>query len=148
MGTSNGFCDFLMDQISDFSGVSLRKMFGGAGLYRDGVMFGLVAEDTFYLKADDRNRKDFEAVGMGPFVYDGKNGKQMAMPYFQVPPTVLEDRDQLAGWARKSHAVAASQKSVKPAASKNPAATEKKVTAKPNKLTATKAKATAKPRKK
>lgn len=113
MSVSNGFCEYLLDQISDFRGVSLRKMFGGAGLYRDGVMFGLVAEDTFYLKADDRNRKDFEAVGMGPFVYDGKNGKQLAMPYFQVPSNVLEDREQLAGWARKSHAVAASQKSVK-----------------------------------
>jgi DNA transformation protein len=117
MSASTGFCDYLLDQISDFRGVSLRRMFGGAGLYRDGVMFGLVAEDTFYLKADARNRPDFEAAGMGPFVYEAKDGKQTAMPYFQVPPNVLDDRDQLAAWAKKSHAVAAAQKAAKPAKS-------------------------------
>jgi DNA transformation protein len=116
MAPSEGFCDFLLDQMSALSGVSLRRMFGGAGLFRDGIMFGLIAEDTLYLKADDTSRPSFEAVGMGPFVYEAKEGRQMAMPYFQVPTDILEDRERLSGWARTAHDVA--KKTAKPKAAK------------------------------
>lgn len=100
----DSFHAFLLDQLSGLPGVTLRRMFGGAGLYRDGVMFGLVA-DTLYLKVDDRNRADFTAAGMGPFVYEAK-GKPMSMGYFQVPPEVLEDAERLVPWAEKALAVA------------------------------------------
>ena len=53
MTASAGFVELLKDALSGLGPVSVRRMFGGAGVYADGVMFGLVADDTLYLKADD-----------------------------------------------------------------------------------------------
>jgi len=61
VATSSEFSRFSEDQFSKFGGVSIRRMFGGSGLYRDDVMFGLVTSDVLYLRTDDRNRRDFEA---------------------------------------------------------------------------------------
>ena len=74
MTASDGFIEFLNDALSGFGTVSVRRMFGGAGVYVDGVMFGLVADDTLYLKADDATRRAFEVEGQGPFVY-GSRGR-------------------------------------------------------------------------
>ncbi len=49
-------------------------MFGGAGLFRDGLMFGLVSAGELYLKADDLTAPRFRSAGCRPFTYD-KNGK-------------------------------------------------------------------------
>lgn len=120
------FYTFLVDQLAPLGPVIVRRMFGGAGLYLDGIMFGLVAEGTCYLKVDDTNRGDYEAQGMGPFVYDGQ-GKAMAMPYFEVPPSVLDSREDFSAWGRKSLAIARAAKAAKPT-KKTP--TAKKPTAK------------------
>lgn len=101
MAVSPEFLEFLKDQLSAFGPVSVRRMFGGAGLFRDNLMFALIAGDTLYFKIDARNRPDYEAAGMAPFTYEGK-GKKMQMSYFEVPPDVLEDPADLAGWARKA----------------------------------------------
>jgi DNA transformation protein len=63
-------------------------------------MFGLVANDIAYLKADDGNRTDFEERGCGPF--KPWEHKKMTMPYFEIPPDVLEDDEELVRWARRS----------------------------------------------
>jgi DNA transformation protein len=67
MPISDGFIDYVIDQLSAWGEVSARKMFGGAGLYRDGTMFGLIADDVAYLKVDDSNREDFVKAGASPF---------------------------------------------------------------------------------
>ena len=67
MSISDEFVDYVIEQLSGWGEVSARKMFGGAGLYREGVMFGLIADDVAYLKADDSNRKDFVRAGASPF---------------------------------------------------------------------------------
>lgn len=101
MAVSPEFLEFLKDQLSPFGPVSARRMFGGAGLFRDNLMFGLIAEDTLYFKIDERNRPDYEAAGMAPFTYEGK-GKKMQMSYYEIPPDVLEDPADLSAWARKA----------------------------------------------
>ncbi|MCZ6861348.1 MAG: TfoX/Sxy family protein [Alphaproteobacteria bacterium] len=101
MAVSPEFLEFLKDQLSHFGPVRARRMFGGAGLFRDNLMFGLIAEDTLYLKIDERNRPDYEASGMAPFTYEGK-GKKMQMSYYEIPPEVLEDPADLSVWARKA----------------------------------------------
>ena len=68
MAVSNDFLEYIRDQLREWGPISVRKMFGGAGLYRDGKMFGLVADDVIYLKVDDTNRGKYEAVGSGFFV--------------------------------------------------------------------------------
>jgi DNA transformation protein len=103
-----------VDVLSDAIGrVSARSMFGGWGLYREGRMFALVADDALYLKADDKNRAMFEAEGRGPFVYDGK-GKPVSMSYFEAPPEALDDPSEMRPWARAAYEAALRAAAPKP----------------------------------
>ena len=80
-------------------------MFGGAGLYQDDVFFGLLFRDTLYFKVDGTNRADYELRGMGRFQpYPDK--PYMSFTYYEVPADVLEDREELTSWARRSIAAA------------------------------------------
>ena len=103
MSVSDEFVEYVLDQLSRWGGVSSRKMFGGAGLYRDGKMFGLIADDVAYLKVDDSNRKDFVEAGSSPF--KPYPVKSMTMSYFEVPPDVLDDPEELGPWADRSLAI-------------------------------------------
>ena len=81
-------------------------MFGGAGLYCGGKIFGLIADDIAYLKVDDSNREDFVKAGSSPFNPYPDKVKTTVMSYYEVPADILENRDQLAIWAERSHTVA------------------------------------------
>jgi DNA transformation protein len=108
MAVSEDFLNFVLDQFSSWGGVTARKMFGGAGLYRDGSMFGLIADDVAYLKVDESNREQFIQAGSGPFKpYPDKPG---VMPYYEIPPGILEEPEVLAEWARQSLAIAGKKK--------------------------------------
>jgi len=111
------FLAYLVDQFAVFGPVEPRRMFGGAGLFRQGLMFALVSDGEVYLKADDRNRPDFEAAGLGPFVYH-KKGKPFALGYYRLPESVLEDPDELAVWARGAFDAALDADRKKPASRK------------------------------
>jgi DNA transformation protein len=80
-------------------------MFGGYGLYIEGVMMALIADETLYFKVDDSNRDDYIRAGMQPFTYDGKH-KPIQMSYYQVPDAILDDLEQLILWIEKAHAAA------------------------------------------
>jgi len=102
MAVSAEFLNFVLDQLSLWGGVSARRMFGGAGLYREGKMFGLLADDVAYLKVDDSNRERFINAGSAPFIPFPDRVKATAMPYYSVPAEVLENREELCQWARRS----------------------------------------------
>ena len=112
MAAEPEFLAFLQDQFERFGDVNFRRMFGGTGLFRDGVMFGIVARDTLFLKTDDRSRSKYESAGMGPFQYERK-GKTLSLGYHEVPVEVLEDGDTLAEWASSAHDVALNAKNRK-----------------------------------
>lgn len=95
------FVEYLREVFELFGPVTVRKMFGGYGIYHDGLMFALVADDVLYLKADADNRHYFEQEGLGPFVYD-KGGKPVTMSYYQAPDDLMEDREVAATWAARS----------------------------------------------
>ena len=97
--------DFVVDLLAPMD-ANVRAMFGGFGIFVDGVMFGLIANDAIYFKTGDANREDYIAAGMGLFLYEGRRGKSMAMPYYEVPSEVLEDRDAVLEWAAKAADVA------------------------------------------
>ncbi len=97
--------EYLVEQLEALGAVHARRMFGGYGLFLETLMFGIVADDTLYLKADDTNRPDFEAAGLGPFTYT-RQGKVAALSYFQAPDETVDDRDALCRWARGAFAVA------------------------------------------
>ena len=100
MAVSNDFLEYVLDQFSAWSGVTVRKMFGGAGLYRDGKMFGLVADDVAYLKVDETNKDKFFVAGSSPF--KPYPNKPTTMSYFEIPPDILENPEKLIEWAEES----------------------------------------------
>lgn len=102
MAVSDDFLNYVLDQLSAWSKVSVRRMFGGAGLYRDGKMFGLIADDVAYLKVDDSNRQDFVTAGSSPFNPYPNKVKAAVLSYYEVPPEVLENPAELARWAQRS----------------------------------------------
>lgn len=104
MRNSQAFVAFTLEQLDGLGGVSARAMFGGHGLYRNGRMFALVADDVLYLKADDANRPLLEAQGGQPFKPFAH--KTMVMPYIEVPVDLLEDADRLVELARTALAAA------------------------------------------
>jgi DNA transformation protein and related proteins len=100
--------------------VVVKRMFGGGGIFLDGLMFGLIADGTLYLKSDDKNRALFDAEGMKPFSYQKKTGQTTIMSYWQVPERLLDEPDQLVGWARQAFGAAQrAQKSHRPKKSKS-----------------------------
>jgi DNA transformation protein len=108
MPLSDEFLAYVLDQLSPWRSVTARKMFGGAGLYRDGKMFGLIADDVVYFKVDDSNREEFERAGSEPF--KPYPDKSTAMSYFEVPPDVLEEPEELVKWAERSLAIQSKEK--------------------------------------
>ena len=96
----------ISELFAQFGPVSVRRMFGGAGIWADGTMFGLVIRDVIYLKADDLIIPDFEREHMGPFVYATKNGSRSVRSYWRVPDRLYDDPEALAAWARRSLAAA------------------------------------------
>jgi DNA transformation protein len=99
MAKNNEFLNYLLELMEPFGGVSSRAMFGGYGIYKDGVMFGLVAEDTLYFKVDDFNRFEFERLNLGPFIYT-KGKKPAAMSYHRVPAEAMDNSDEMVRWAQ------------------------------------------------
>jgi DNA transformation protein and related proteins len=98
--------DDIQELFSAFGVVVVRRMFGGAGIYADGTMFGLVADGVIYLKADERNAPAFELENLPPFTYETKDGKRGVMSYRRMPERLYDDPEELATWARAALAAA------------------------------------------
>ncbi len=104
MPVTDAVIEYVLDQLSSMGDVGSRKMFGGAGLYRDGTMFGLIADDVAYLKVDDSNRPDFIDAGSGPF--KPYADKPMTMSYYEAPADGMDDSTLLCDWAKGAFAAA------------------------------------------
>lgn len=105
MSASSGFIELVKDVLRDLGPVTVKRMFGGAGVYADGVMFGLIENDALHLKADATTKRAFEDEGQGPFVYQGAT-KLISIDYWRVPERLYDDPDEMADWARRALAVA------------------------------------------
>lgn len=99
------FIAHLLEMMTSFGDVSARKMFGGYGIYHQGLMFGLVADDVLYLKVDAESKPIFLDEGLQAFTYDsGKPGKKpVQMSYHQAPECVLDDPDDMHEWAQRGY---------------------------------------------
>ena len=100
------FVDFVVDQLHGLGPVVVRRMFGGHGLYHGGTFFAIVWNGQLFLKTDDESRRRFIDAGTGPF-QPGEG--QTLVSYYEVPPDVLEDDDELAAWAQRAVQAAANQ---------------------------------------
>jgi DNA transformation protein and related proteins len=95
MAVTRDYRDYVLEQLGRVSPVTARAMFGGVGVYHDGLFFALMDDDTLYLKVDDGNRATFEEAGMGPF---RPFGDERAMQYYELPADLLEDPERLRPW--------------------------------------------------
>jgi DNA transformation protein len=101
----NNFVEFVLESLQSLRGVSARRMFGGWGIYKDSVMFALIASDTLYFKVDAGNRQAYEAADLPYFTYTDK-GKPIRMPYCEAPSEGFDDPEILCAWARDAFAAA------------------------------------------
>ncbi|MEQ1511086.1 MAG: TfoX/Sxy family protein [Lysobacteraceae bacterium] len=80
--------------------ITVRRMFGGAGLYADGLIVGLEIEGTLYLKTDASSRDLFADAGGRPFVYDGKDKQVTVASYWTPPDEAMDSPEAMRPWAR------------------------------------------------
>ena len=127
MTATRSFMDQVAEAMNGFGPVTFCRMFGGAGVYADGLMFALIDRDMLYLKVDDASRADFEAAGSVPFTYTTRHGEGSLDSYWRAPERLFDEPDEMALWARRAldiarrQAVAKAQRS-KPAKAKSHAA--------------------------
>lgn len=99
MTASDSIVELLKEVLAPLGAVTVRRMFGGAIVYIDGVAIALIDDDAVYLKADDTTKAMFEAEGQGPFVYEGQT-RPVTMSYWRVPERLYDEPDEMAEWAR------------------------------------------------
>ncbi len=119
---------YVLEQLAGLSAVRPNRMFGGIGLYSDGLFFGLIDDDTLYFKTDDSNVEPYRARRMPRFM-PFPDRPEAVLGYHQVPADVIEDAETLVEWARRSVAVALSSRARK-SAPKKPNAKENRGLAK------------------
>ncbi len=109
---------FIVDLFAGVGDVSVKRMFGGAGVYADGVMFALVdGGDGIFLKVDEALKTELRDLGCRPFVWTPSEGPRAGVPvemsYWELPSSALDDPDEAAAWGRKALAVAVAAKAAK-----------------------------------
>ena len=95
----DSFKEFVLDQLGDLGRVTCRAMFGGYGLYRGEVFFGIIDKGRLYFKTDSMSLSAYLKKGMKPF---RPNAKMTLKTYYEVPVDIIEDPDQLTAWAQKA----------------------------------------------
>jgi DNA transformation protein and related proteins len=122
--------EFIRDLFAPFGPVTVRRMFGGAGIYREGLMFALVFDGAIFLKVDEASIPDFEREGSRPFVYTrakspGKVGRA-SLSYWRLPERLYDDPEELAVWAERALAIAQRKKITPRAQTKRTAPAKKR----------------------
>ncbi len=104
MAVSDSYLAFVLEQLDGVRRLVTKRMFGGIGMYSDGMFFAVIDNDTLFFKVDETLAKRYRDKGMPPFA--PIPGARPMMGYYQVPPDVLEDGRLLVKWAGDSIAVA------------------------------------------
>lgn len=105
MPADEAFGEHIKEQLAPLGRITVRRMFGAAGVFLDGLMFAIISGEALFLKADDETRGDFEAEGLAQITYE-KGGKSIPMAFWQAPDRLLDDDDEMIAWSRKAIAVA------------------------------------------
>ncbi len=102
MPIRNEFVDYVVELMSGWAAVSARKMFGGYGLYREGLMFALIVEDGLFFKTDANNVAQFERAGSHPFVYQSQT-RTVQMSYWSAPAACLDTPTEMCEWCQSAY---------------------------------------------
>jgi DNA transformation protein and related proteins len=144
MPLSPGFTDYVEELIAGFGKVEIRRMFGGAAVYRGGVGFGILDDDVFFIKADAVFGAELKKQGCHPWSYSvKKDGTVRDIAYWSLPDTAADDGDEASALAKRSYQIAVKadaakakkpkKTSAKKAPAKKPAAKQKAAKAKAKK---------------
>ncbi len=98
----NEFVDYVTELMAGWAAVSVRRMFGGYGLYRDGLMFALIVEDELHFKTDPENLARFERAGSAPFVYQSQ-GRAVQLSYWSAPVASLDSAAEMGDWCQYAY---------------------------------------------
>ena len=96
------FTAYVVELMQSIGPVRAKRMFGGYGIFLEGLMFGLVADSVLYLKVDEQSMDEFAARGLEAFIHN-KQGKEFKMSYYQAPEEALEDIEEMNAWANKAY---------------------------------------------
>ena len=100
MVASDSFAEFLREQLAPLGRVTMRRMFGKTGVFCDGLMLGMVRDNTLYFRVDDDNRATFkEAESFPPLNYEKKGGS-IDLSFWRAPERLFDEPDELVAWAR------------------------------------------------
>jgi DNA transformation protein len=106
MVASDSFAAFLREQLAPLGRVTMRRLFGKTGVFCDGVMLGMVTENTLYFRVDDHNRGTFKEAESFPPLNYAKKGAIIDLSFWRVPERLFDEPDELITWARAALAAA------------------------------------------
>ena len=100
------FVEYVKVMLHPFGEITSRTMFGGYGIYKNGLMIALIAQGELYFKADAKAAEYFKTEGSEPFVYYGKQDKPVTMSYYKILPDVMDDENELGKWVNLAYGAA------------------------------------------
>lgn len=100
MAISPQYKEFLHELFEPVGTVEVKRMFGGAGVFYQGVMIALYATEQLYLKSDSESAAAYDEAGSEAFNYETKKGTRGVMSYRAMPEACFDDPDELQTWAR------------------------------------------------
>src|SRR3981189_796158 len=100
MAASATYAEFLREQLAPLGRVTMRRMFGKTGVFCDGVMLGMVTENTLYFRVDDHNRGTFKEAESFPPLNYAKKGAIIDLSFWRVPERLFDEPDELITWAQ------------------------------------------------
>jgi DNA transformation protein len=106
MVASDSFAEFLREQLGPLGAVTMRRMFGKTGVFCDGVMIGMVRDNTLYFRVDDDNRAAFKEAESFPPLNYAKKGATIDLAFWRAPERLFDEPDELVSWARAALAAA------------------------------------------
>lgn len=109
---SRDYLEYILDLLSHCDSITSRAMFGGYGIYKNGVIFAIIARDELYFKVDQSNIEQYKKQGSEAFTFEAK-GKVSKMSYWKVPLLIMEDETQLKDWVEQSYNISLKNK-IKP----------------------------------
>ena len=96
------FGDWVREHFAGLGPIEIKRMFGGAGVYANGLIFALLDDGVVWLKADETNAPLLMEAGARQFTYPSKDGEAMSMAYWSMPEAAMDDQDEAVAWARQS----------------------------------------------
>jgi DNA transformation protein len=102
MVASASFAEFLREQLAPLGPITMRRMFGKTGVFCDGVMLGMVDENTLYFRVDDHNKAAFEEAAVCPPLNYKKQGRTLDLSFWRAPERLFDEPDELVTWGREA----------------------------------------------